>query len=110
MSGTGLQFGTVRGEDRFYIPVKARKNQSQQKQARRAKSDKNDSPDSSAKNKVMDSDNRNFNEPSEPSVTPSSNRERFLESTTPFIPAQYFSKVDLFFPIVFYSYFLFLDC
>ncbi|POO01891.1 hypothetical protein TorRG33x02_021830 [Trema orientale] len=95
MLGTGLQFGTVRGEDRFYIPVKARKNHNQQKQARRAKSDKSESPDSSTMSKDMDSDSRSFNEPYEPSITPSSNLERFLESTTPFIPAQYFSKTTM---------------
>lgn len=97
MLGTGLQFGTVRGEDRFYIHVKARKsNQNQQKQARRAmKSDKSESPDSSTKTQVMDSsEDRNSTQPSEPSITPSSNLERLLESTTPFVPAQYFSKVD----------------
>ena len=35
MLGTGLRFGALRGEDRFYIPVKARKNQREQKQGRR---------------------------------------------------------------------------
>ncbi|PON38952.1 hypothetical protein PanWU01x14_308670 [Parasponia andersonii] len=95
MLGTGLQCGTVRGEDRFYIPVKARKNHNQQKQARRAKSDKSGSPDSSTMSKVMDSDSKSFNEPSEPSITPSNNLERFLESTVPFIPAQYFSKTTM---------------
>jgi hypothetical protein len=35
MLGTGLRFGALRGEDQFYIPVKARKNQREQKQGRR---------------------------------------------------------------------------
>lgn len=101
MLRTGLQFGTVRGEDRFYTPVKARRNnQNQQKQGRRSKN--NESPDSSStkSSKSMASDDRTSNsdeakEPSEPSITPSSNLERFLESTTPFVPAQYFSKTTM---------------
>lgn len=109
MLRTGIQFGTVRGEDRFYTPVKARRNnQNQQKQGRRSKN--NESPDSSStkSSKSMASDDRTSNsdeakEPSEPSITPSSNLERFLESTTPFVTAQYFSKVAFsssFFPFV----------
>ncbi|BBH04123.1 Protein of unknown function D [Prunus dulcis] len=39
------EFGNVRGEDRFYIPVKARKRyNNQQKQARKAKNDANENP------------------------------------------------------------------
>lgn len=101
MLRTGLQFGTVRGEDLFYTTVRARRNtQNQQKQGRRSKN--NESPDSSSSksSKSMASDDRTSNsdevkEPSEPSVTPSSNLERFLESTTPFVPAQYFSKTTM---------------
>ncbi|EXC25170.1 hypothetical protein L484_013258 [Morus notabilis] len=102
MLGTGLQFGTVRGEDRFYIPVKARKNNNQnnnqQKQIRRLKSDNknNESPDASTKSMASDCRNPISEEPSsQPSITPSSNLERFLESTTPFVPAQYFSKTTM---------------
>ncbi|XP_062117033.1 uncharacterized protein LOC133830933 [Humulus lupulus] len=95
MLGTGLQLGTVHREDRFYIPLKARKNHYQQKQARKTKNHKSESPGSSTKNTVTVSDNQNLNERSEPSISPSSNLERFLDSTTPFIPAQYFSKTTM---------------
>ncbi|KAF3438590.1 hypothetical protein FNV43_RR21353 [Rhamnella rubrinervis] len=98
MLGAGLQFGTVRGEERFYIPVKARKNYNQQKQARRTKNDKNESPDTNSK--MVASENRNPKEASnsnkkqflEPSITSAGNLDRFLESTTPLVPAQYLSK------------------
>ncbi|KAH9722853.1 T15D22.8 [Citrus sinensis] len=66
MLPTNLQFGRVRGEDRFYVPVKARKNQNQkqqqqqpqqqkQKQAEAAKIDENESiisPESEALKKA----------------------------------------------------------
>lgn len=103
MLGSGLQFGNVRGEDRFYIPVKARKRyNNQQKQARKAKNDANENPKELPKSKVVVSEKRSPKEPpntlakpsSESSVKPSSNLDRLLESTTPSVPAQYFSKVD----------------
>lgn len=104
MLGTALQFGGVRGDDRFYIPVKARKNQNQRKQAQKDNSGEIKSEDSSSKTQLVDSENRNLNDdssyslnnkPSCPSVEPASNIDMFLESTTPLVPAQYFSKVDL---------------
>lgn len=109
MLGTALQFGGVRGDDRFYIPVKARKNQNQRKQAQRAKNGETEPADSTSKSRDAVSDNKNSNEPSyssnKPSscqsVKPASNIDRFLESTTPLVPAQYFSKVDLVFPFIF---------
>ncbi|KAJ7970348.1 Protein of unknown function (DUF789) [Quillaja saponaria] len=102
MLGSGLQFGGVRGDDRFYIPVKARKNRNQNKQVRRAKNEDGESPDSSAKGKIIGSENRNSNgpsntflKPSSPSVAPSTNIDRLLEFTTPLVPAQYFSKTTM---------------
>lgn len=98
MLGAALQIGGVRGDDRFYIPVKARKNQNQRKLAQRAKNGKNECDDSTSKTKVVPSESRNSNEPSHsftktPSSQPACNIDRFLESTTPLVPAQYFSKV-----------------
>lgn len=113
MLGTALQFGSVRGDDRFYIPVKARKNQNQRKQAHRTKSDETESADSASKTKLAASENRNPDESSSyslnipsscPFAEPSSNIDRFLESTTPLVPAQYFSKVDLLFPSCNYAF------
>ena len=101
MLGTSLQLRRAHGEDRFYIPVKARKNQNQQRQQlQKAKSDVTAKTASSAKSKTAISENRNpeasscsiAKPSSEPSTAPS-NLDRFLESTTPAVPAQYFSKV-----------------
>lgn len=103
MFGTSLQFNGVRGEDRFYIPVKARKNQNQnlRKKTQRDKCGENKSEDSATKYELVDSHNRNLNEDSATESElvdsePASNIDRFLESTTPLVPAQFFSKVDLF--------------
>ena len=62
---------------------------------------------SSAKSKALASDDNNKKNPketlvssiiqgSEESGLSRSNLERFLESTRPSVPAQYFSKVDIF--------------
>lgn len=111
MLGTALQIGGVLVEDRFYIPVKARKNQNQRNQAQREKSgETRNQEDSVSKSQLVASENRNLNESShslnKPSSCPSeehasSNIDRFLESTTPLVPAQYFSKVvDLICPFM----------
>ncbi|XP_057447003.1 uncharacterized protein LOC130738849 isoform X2 [Lotus japonicus] len=99
MLGTALQFGDFRGEDRFYIPVKARKNQNQRKQAQRDKSVENEA---ALKSQLVASEDRNLNESSNSSNKPSScpsvgssNIDRFLESTTPIVPVQYFSKTTM---------------
>lgn len=95
MLGTALQFGSVGGEDRFYIPVKARKNQNQRKKTQ------NKSEDSASKSELVASENKNLNEDSlkKPSTCSSvevvSNIDKFLESTTPLVPAQYFSKTTM---------------
>ncbi|XP_061373821.1 uncharacterized protein LOC133316123 [Gastrolobium bilobum] len=100
MLGTALQFGGVRSEDRFYIPVKARKNQNQRKQAQRAKNGENESENSTPKNKLdVSEDNESLYSSTKPTLCPSvesvSNIDRFLESTTPLVPAQYFSKTTM---------------
>jgi len=108
MLGTALQFGGVRGDDRFYIPVKARKNQNQRKPVQREKGGETESADSISERKLIASENGNPNESSyllsKPtscsSVEPATNIDRFLESTTPLVPAQYLAKVDLIFSIM----------
>ncbi|KAK7359499.1 hypothetical protein VNO77_01459 [Canavalia gladiata] len=103
MLGTALQFGGVRGEDQFYIPVKARKSQNQRKQAQRAKNADAGNADISSKSKLDASENNNPNQslcsPTKPTLSPSvdsvSNIDRFLDSTTPLVPAQYFSKTTM---------------
>lgn len=77
MLGTALQFGGVGGDDRFYIPVKTRKNQNQRKQAQR---DKNVEEESITVASVEES---------------VSNIDRFLDSTKLLVPAQYFSKTTM---------------
>lgn len=77
MLGTTLQFGGVGGDDRFYIPVKTRKNQNQRKQAQR---DKNVEEESITVASVEES---------------VSNIDRFLDSTKLLVPAQYFSKTTM---------------
>eukprot|EP00256_Glycine_max_P063172 XP_014632879.1 uncharacterized protein LOC100802473 [Glycine max] len=101
MLGTALQFGGVRGDDRLYIPVKARKNQNQRKPVQREKSGgETESTDSVSKRELAASENGNPNESSYslnkpsscPSVEPASNIDRFLESTTLSVTAQYLAK------------------
>ncbi|XP_022725546.1 uncharacterized protein LOC111281954 isoform X2 [Durio zibethinus] len=114
MLGSGLQFGKVRGDDRFYIPVKARKNQNkkqQQKQKQEIIEEDNEkncikSSATSAKSKALASDNNNNKNPKKTLVSSTipgceesgvsrSNLERFLESTRPSVPAQYISKTTM---------------
>ena len=89
MLGTTLQFGGIKGEDRFYVPVRARKNYNQQKPSRNpTKTDETESLSS----KVVGCTTKPCEE-----LTPQSksNLERFLEATRPSVPAQYFSKVNV---------------
>ncbi|MED6217545.1 hypothetical protein PIB30_018754 [Stylosanthes scabra] len=110
MLGTALQFGGVGGDDRFYIPVKARKNQNHRKHAQRTKGSGGggdggevESADAASKTKLVASENRKFaeessyplNTPPSSSVDPGSNIQRFIDSTTPLVPAQYFSKTTM---------------
>lgn len=111
MLGTGLQLGRSRGEDRFYDPVKARKNRqnqrSQEDQLRRAQSDvtvhshsspsvMKDSSVVSSLNRVEESRKKVVIEPAlEPVASPLCNLEQFLVSVTPFVPAQYLPKTTM---------------
>jgi hypothetical protein len=92
MLGTALQFGGVRGDDRFYIPVKARKNQNQRKQAQKTKNGEEEIVDSVSEN---NNNNQSLYSTTVPSVESVSNIDRFLDSTKLLVPAQYFSKVYL---------------
>jgi hypothetical protein len=93
MLGTALQFGGVRGDDRFYIPVKARKNQNQRKQAQKIKNGEEEIVDSISENN--NNNNQSLYSTTVPSVESVSNIDRFLDSTKLLVPAQYFSKVYL---------------
>ncbi|KAK9996501.1 hypothetical protein SO802_021187 [Lithocarpus litseifolius] len=90
MLANGLRFGDARGENRFYIPVKARKNQNhQQKQGRKANSNTNKADDTDTKDPSCNSPLQN------PPLEPVTNLDRFLDSTKPLVPAQYFSKTTM---------------
>ncbi|XP_068636423.1 uncharacterized protein [Aristolochia californica] len=104
MFGTGLQSGrAAHDDDRFYNSVKARKNQ--QHQLQRNRSNGGFVTASSTKAKPVDLDTsepESRTAPEElavPSSSPTrsscSNLDRFLESTIPSMPAQYFSKTRL---------------
>ncbi|KAL4574500.1 hypothetical protein LXL04_021332 [Taraxacum kok-saghyz] len=100
MLGAGLQFGRSRGgEDRFYNPANARRNRQNQDNLRRAQSDVTPTQ-STASSGTEDSENRVV-KPSKPIAleppmpSPLCNLERFLESITPYVPAQYPSKRDV---------------
>ncbi|KAK4768154.1 hypothetical protein SAY87_003295 [Trapa incisa] len=97
MLRTRLQFGTVPSEDLFYTPVKATKNQKQAPD--RSRNDAVGSPDS---NKKTDDGSENGKpkeaadlNPQDPSAVSRGNLERFVESTTPSVPAQYLSKITM---------------
>lgn len=103
MLGAGLQFGRSRGgEDRFYNPAKARRNRQNQDNLRRAQSDV--TPTQSTASSGTEEPENPVVKPSKPIAleppmpSPLCNLERFLESITPYVPAQYPSKV--------YSYFI----
>ncbi|PRQ16608.1 hypothetical protein RchiOBHm_Chr7g0186041 [Rosa chinensis] len=98
MLSTRLQSGNVSGEGRFHIAGKARKRcNQQQKQARKAKNDANQSPKESkvVVSEIKETQNSLAKPCSDPTSTPRSNLDRFLESTTPSVPAQYFSKTTM---------------
>ncbi|XP_077221515.1 uncharacterized protein LOC143855178 [Tasmannia lanceolata] len=102
MLGTGLQFGRGHVEDRFYNQEKALRNHYHHHNPNLQKALNNGGV--STKGKAVISDNH---EPenragceeavpdSGPERAPCSNLDRFLESTTPSVPAQYFSKTSL---------------
>lgn len=101
MSGAGLQLTRGRGEDRFYNPPKARRTQHY---LQRAKSDVTPSQSSEkhSLSAVREPEDRTGSDDTpkpvarpafELAVPQLSNLERFLESITPSVPAQYLSKV-----------------
>lgn len=100
MLGAGLEFRRVRGEDRFYNPPKARReNQNQQNDQLwrdQANVSSSQSKDKSESDKGIASTDHHKVVPipaSQPFVSPLSNMERFLESVMPSVPALYLSKV-----------------
>ncbi|XP_023001742.1 uncharacterized protein LOC111495787 [Cucurbita maxima] len=89
MLGTALQFGGIKGEDRFYIPVRARKNYNQENPSRRAT--KTDETETRSTKLVASTINT-----SNPLIfQPKNNLERFLDATRPSVPAQFFSKTSM---------------
>ncbi|PPD97210.1 hypothetical protein GOBAR_DD05772 [Gossypium barbadense] len=102
MLGAGLEFRRGRGEDRFYNPPKARReNQNQQNdQPWRDQADVSPSlsKDKSKSDKGIASTDHPKAVPipaTEPIVSPLSNMERFLESVMPSVPALYLSKTTM---------------
>ncbi|CAI9269512.1 unnamed protein product [Lactuca saligna] len=102
MLGAGLQHGrSSGGEDRFYMPAKARRIRQHQKNLRRAQS--NVTPTQSMTSSVREEPENQLMKPSNPEPLESSvvavpatsslcNLERFLETVTPSVPVQHLSK------------------
>lgn len=103
MLGAGFQLTRGRhGDDPLHTWAKARRSNQRIDQLRRAQSDVSNGP-SSAPSKP---NNHNDSSPhkqhkllpnlvaSDPSASSSSNLDRFLESVTPSVPAQFLSKVS----------------
>lgn len=96
MLGAGLQFNRSRnGEDRFYSAARAHLNQDY---LRRAQSDVTPSRARSRPDEPLPEKSKPEVPASLPVSEPSPlcNLERFLESVTPSVPAQYLSKVFFF--------------
>ncbi|XP_052623096.1 uncharacterized protein LOC122196838 [Lactuca sativa] len=102
MLGAGLQHGrSSGGEDRFYMPAKARRIRQHQENLRRAQS--NVTPPQSTTSSVREESENQLMQPSNPEPLESSvvavpatsslcNLERFLETVTPSVPVQHLSK------------------
>ncbi|CAK7326631.1 unnamed protein product [Dovyalis caffra] len=91
MLGTGLQLTRERGEDRLYNAVRARRTH-RTDQLRRAQSDVSD--DKPVENRTCGSDD--LTKPVKVTVPAfESNLNRFLQSITPCVPAQYLSKTTM---------------
>ncbi|CAH2045938.1 unnamed protein product [Thlaspi arvense] len=107
MLGAGFQLTRGRhGEDPFYSSAKARRANQRIDQLRRAQSDVSNGRSADSKESVVGSISRECENESasqklvpelvsETSPSSSSNLERFLESVTPSVPAQYLSKTSL---------------
>lgn len=103
MLGAGLQHRrSSGGEDRFYMPAKARRIRQHQENLRRAQS--NVTPTQSTTSSVREEPENQLMQPSNPEPLESSvvavpatsslcNLERFLETVTPSVPVQHLSKV-----------------
>uniref|UniRef100_A0A5B7AS83 Putative mediator of RNA polymerase II transcription subunit 15 isoform X2 n=1 Tax=Davidia involucrata TaxID=16924 RepID=A0A5B7AS83_DAVIN len=92
------------GEDRFYSPPAMRRYYQQQQQSQLQKLSKPKSKSSVESEKKIESDDRASSTTTTPSVSSSfspprmsnlTNLDRFLEHTTPMVPAQYFSKTSM---------------
>lgn len=114
MLGAGFQLTRGRhGDDPFYSSAKARRANQRIDQLRRAQSDVSNGRSANPKENLVNRECENESASqklvpslaSEPSASSSSNLERFLESVTPSVPAQYLSKVCLNMSTVF-MYFL----
>ncbi|XP_031490599.1 uncharacterized protein LOC116257763 [Nymphaea colorata] len=107
MSGAGLQFGRGQGEDKLCNPLRFRRNQHLQRALRSAGITIADPKQAATPRQSRETENRATQEESSKTVpasvpSPSSqlrppygNFERFLESTTPRVPAQYLSKTRM---------------
>lgn len=112
MSGSGgVSLGRTRGENRFYNPPAVRQRQLEQRQRqeqeqlqRKQKQHQRPSvPSKAASSSSVESDKRTESDDCASSfslVSPrglssdATNLDRFLEHTTPMVPAQYFPKVS----------------
>ncbi|KAL2904798.1 DNA-directed RNA polymerase subunit beta' [Bienertia sinuspersici] len=111
MLGAGLQFNRNRSDDRFYIPAKARRNYNQnQKNPQIQRTQGDDVSGGLGGNKCRDkpvvsgsgepeNQTEETPKPASPPIEqvqlPLSNVERFLESITPSVHAQYLSKTTM---------------
>ncbi|CAN6469960.1 unnamed protein product [Victoria cruziana] len=104
MAGAGLQFGRGQGEDRLCNPLRVRRNQQLQRALKSAGITIADPKPAAAPRQNREPENRATQEECSKSSVPSpspqlrppcGNLERFLESTTPSVPAQYLSKTRM---------------
>lgn len=108
MLGAGVRFGRGRGEDRFYDSSRARRGLLSRQNDRlcRPQEDASATPSCVVKDSSLHSPITHRvasdeatkpvavpNPNPQPVVSPLSNLERFLQSVTPSVPAQFFSKV-----------------
>ncbi|KAK6157642.1 hypothetical protein DH2020_011890 [Rehmannia glutinosa] len=93
MLGAGVQFDKSRnGDDRFYSASRARRSQDF---LRRAQSDVNSRRSRRDELQQEKSKPETLSSPAVSDISPMCNLERFLESVTPSVPAQYLSKMTV---------------
>ncbi|XP_022945838.1 uncharacterized protein LOC111449961 isoform X1 [Cucurbita moschata] len=107
MLGAGVRFGRVRGEDRFYDSSRARKGLLSRQNDRLCRPQEHASAtpscavkDVSVQYPIIEAGDRVVSDEAtkpvpQPAVSPLSNLERFLQSVTPSVPAQFLSKSAL---------------